>query len=215
MKNNSLAGKMEKHRVLITNSRNEEVAPYLLNIGIDTIYLDAGDTLLADTDALIAAQKKEYQEKDQAYDDLQAASSVSVQTAKDQIETIKILSRNDEGLQDRLGINDPRKRRIEDWILQTIQFYDLLQNETAFLEKLTRFSLTAEKLTASSQAISDLKILRDKAMAEKGEAQEATRVRNEKIHELEDYCYELESLAKIALKNKPQLLEMLGVLVRS
>lgn len=51
-------------------------------------------------------------------------------------------------------------------------------------------------------------------MAEKGQSQVATRLRNQKMEELEDYCYELKTIATIALEDKSQLLEVLGVLVR-
>lgn len=52
-------------------------------------------------------------------------------------------------------------------------------------------------------------------MLEEGESQEATRQRNLKSEELEDCCIELRSIAAIALEDKPQLLEKLGILRRS
>lgn len=52
-------------------------------------------------------------------------------------------------------------------------------------------------------------------MSEKGEAQEATRARNEKLEALDDYCTELKAIARMALEEQPQLMEKLGVLVRS
>lgn len=55
----------------------------------------------------------------------------------------------------------------------------------------------------------------NEAMSEKGQAQEATRLRNVKMEELEDYCYELKTIAALELEDQSQLLEMLGILVRS
>ncbi len=48
----------------------------------------------------------------------------------------------------------------------------------------------------------------------KGQSQEATRLRNDKMKKLENYCYELKTLAIIALEDQHQLLEELGILVR-
>jgi hypothetical protein len=48
----------------------------------------------------------------------------------------------------------------------------------------------------------------------KGQSQEATRLRNDKMEKLEDYCYKLKTLATIALEDQPQLLEELGILLR-
>ncbi len=63
--------------------------------------------------------------------------------------------------------------------------------------------------------VRDLKILRIDALKEKKQAQEATRLRNEKLDALDHYCTDLQTLAKIALEEQPQLMEKLGILVRS
>ncbi len=55
----------------------------------------------------------------------------------------------------------------------------------------------------------------ESGIREKGEAQEATRLRNEKLDALDDYCTDLQTLAEIALEEQPQLMEKLGILVRS
>jgi hypothetical protein len=49
----------------------------------------------------------------------------------------------------------------------------------------------------------------------RGQAQEATRLRNEKLDELNDYTTELKAIAELALEGQPQLLEKLGIVVRS
>ena len=54
----------------------------------------------------------------------------------------------------------------------------------------------------------------EQCFVEKGQSQEATRLRNAKMEELEDYCYELKTLATIALEDQSQLLKELGILVR-
>ena len=68
---------------------------------------------------------------------------------------------------------------------------------------------------AEKTAIDNLKQLRNQAVVEKGQAQEATRLRNEKLDELDDYCTELKVVAEIALEEQPQLLEKLGIVVPS
>lgn len=121
-------------------------------------------------------------------------------------------SRADKNLQKRLKIYNSKESGIEEWIKQTLKFDNLVLNETAFLASLSRF--TVESLNADKSALESLKTLRNQAISEKGQAQEATRLRNEKMEELEDYCYELRTIATIALADQPQLLEMLGLLVR-
>lgn len=124
-------------------------------------------------------------------------------------------SRADSDLQNRIKINIPKERKIEAWIKQTLEFYNLILNESSFLALIARFGITADTLTADKNDLELLKALRNEAFSEKGQAQEATRVRDLKMDELEDYCYELKTIAMIALEGQPQLLEMLGILVRS
>lgn len=50
-------------------------------------------------------------------------------------------------------------------------------------------------------------------MSENGQAQEVTRLHNAKLEELEDCCYEMKTIASIALAELVQLLEMLGIVV--
>ncbi|MFC2104772.1 hypothetical protein ACFLS4_05425 [Bacteroidota bacterium] len=109
----------------------------------------------------------------------------------------------------------PKERAIEEWLKQAIEFYNLVLNESDFLNLLSRFGITTDKLTEDKQAIESLKSLRNEAMSEKGQSQEATRLRNTKMEKLEDYCYELRTIATIALEEQSQLLEELGIIVRN
>ena len=77
------------------------------------------------------------------------------------------------------------------------------------------FKVTVEQLNAEKTAIENLKQLRNEVTIEKGQAQEATRLRNEKLDELDNYAIELKAVAEIALEKQPQLLEKLGIVVRS
>jgi len=128
---------------------------------------------------------------------------------------IKMASRADKNLQDRLKVYARRERNIEEWIQQSIEFYNLVLNEPEFLTSIAKYGITSEKLNQEKQELDFLRSLRNEAMSEKGQSQEATRLRNNKMEELEDYCYELKTIATIALEDNSQLLEALGVIVRN
>jgi len=215
MKKKSIAKTLEEQRVLIFNSSKPEIAPLLAKMGIDNPHLIIGETLYNDVIDISAIQKKESQEKSLAYDLLHGATNECKFDAENDFEIIKMASRNDENLQNRLKIYIPISRRVEEWITQTIEFNNLVLNETDFLKSISKYLITKQSLNKRNKDLEALKTMRNNAMAEKGQAQEATRLRNEKMEELEDYCYELKTIATIALKDQPQLLEMLGILVRS
>ena len=216
MKPQTFAQKLENWRILIYNSSNPEIAPYLIGIGIDEAYLEVGKNLFTELVDLSTNQKKEYQEQSLAYDLYFENKENCEKTYKRNLNIVKVLSRSDKDLQSRLLLADSLvHRRATDWIISSISFYDRLAVETDFMEKLKITKITSEQIAADQLAIQELKELRNKAIAEKGEAQKSTRLRNDKMEELEDYCYELKKLAKIALEDQTQYLEILGILVRS
>ena len=211
----SLNDKLSFFRAIIFNSRNVEIAPLLEARGIDAAYLDRGEILFRDVLALTDLQKKEYQEERAAFDQFF--------TEKDEVKTmfretrtlVKALSKKDPNLQNRIKFTYLGRLSEEDWIRTGIDFYNSLLREPEFLQVLAGFNVTLEQLEAEKLALENLFLLRNKTLEEKGQVQEATRLRNEKLEELEDYCDLLKTIASIALANRPQLMESLGVMVRS
>jgi len=207
--------KLDAYRALIVNSRNEELAPLLAAHGIDAAFLDEGDTILRDTMQLMEVQKKEYQDEREAFDTFYATKDQVEQNFINTREAVKQLSKNNPDLQDRLRFSPMSKLPHGDWIQAGVEFYDSLLRETAFSERLARFNITVDRLNREKQELEALRGLRARTLVEKGQAQEATRLRNQKLEELEDYCSLLKTMASIALQGRPQLMETLGVMVRS
>lgn len=205
---------LEEQRVLIFNSSKPEVEPFLANMGADETFIKTGEDLYNSVITLSENQEKEQQEQNLAYDQYHELKDECKTKARKNFRLIKMASRADKNLQNRLKIYTPKESGIEEWIKQTLEFNNLVLNETSFLASLARFKITVESLNTDKSALESLKTLRNQAISEKGQAQEATRLRNEKMEELEDYCYELRTIATIALADQPQLLEMLGILVR-
>ena len=160
-------------------------------------------------------QKKEYQEQSLAYDKFYLEKDDVEINLNRTLKLVRVLSRNDSDLQNRLGLQNGRVSAIESWIESSIDFYNRLLNEAEFLNKITRFNVTADRLNEEKSALENLKQLRNQVVIEKGQAQEATRLRNEKLDELDDFTTELKVIAEIALEGQPQLLEKLGIVVRS
>lgn len=215
MARKTLTEKLESARLLIFNSKDPEVAPLLDAMGIDTAYIDQGEALYNETTQLVDNQKKEYQEQSLAYDKFYLEKDDAEADYNRTLKLVKVLSRNDKDLQNRLGLQAGRVYAIEEWIESSVDFYNRLLNETDFLTKLGNFKVTTEQLNAEKTAIENLKQLRNEATAEKGQAQEATRLRNAKLDELDDYTTELKAIAELSLEGQPQLLEKLGIVVRS
>jgi len=214
MARKTFAELLEQRRVLIFNSSKPEIATLLQSYGIDSTHLENGVNLYNSVITATENQRREQQEQGLAYDNLYVSKNDFATRYKKTFKIAKMASRTDANLQDRLKVNAPVERAIESWILQAIDFYNRLNNEPDFITVLNKYGITSETLSQEKQIAENLRILRNEAMSEKGQAQEATRVRDVELEKLDDYCYELKTIAKIALENKPQLLEELGILVR-
>lgn len=201
--------------MLIFNSRHAEVAALLAGYGIDAAYLDEGQALYGETLRLMDLQKQEYQEERAAFDMYYAQKDEVERMLKTTRKLVKELSKRDPDLQSRLNLSPLSDLRIHDWIQTGMAFYNSLLLESGILEKLAKYNFTIERLTAEKQELEGLLQLRTRATLEKGQAQEATRQRNQKLEELEDYCNVLKTVVAIALADRPQLMESLGILVRS
>ena len=214
MARKTFAELLEQRRVLIFNSSKPEIATLLQSYGIDSTHLENGVNLYNSVITATENQRREQQEQGLAYDNLYVSKNDFATRYKKTFKIAKMASRTDANLQDRLKVNAPVERAIESWILQAIDFYNRLNNEPDFITVLNKYGITSETISQEKQIAENLRILRNEAMSEKGQAQEATRVRDVELEKLDDYCYELKTIAKIALENKPQLLEELGILVR-
>lgn len=200
---------------MIFNCRNEDIAPELATQGVDAEFLDEGEARYHEVMRLMELQKKEYHEEREAYDIYFAKKDDVEKAFQNTRDLVKELSTNDPDLQNRLKFSPMSRLPLGDWIQAGIDFYDSLLRENALLQRLERFKVTQERLAQEKQELEELRQLRSSALVEKGQAQEATRLRNQKLEELEDYCRLLKTLAGLALQHRPQLMESLGILVRS
>lgn len=211
MKNKSISNKFAAYRRLITNARNPEVLALLKTIGVDEPYLNEGDRKYADAVLFQEYKQKEYQEQDLAYDEYFSVRDAVRITFNKTLKLVKLVTRNDKDLQDRLKLKTGRALAIEEWIDQGISLYIAIEQEADLMAKLARFKKTKAVLNGEKEALISLQGLRDNASTEQAQAQEATRKRNEKLEELDDYCVELKGLAELAIDGESQLLEKLGL----
>ena len=215
-KSKSIENKLSGYRALIFNSRDKKIAPLLTEVGADSEYIDQGEALYNEFLAQADNQTDEYQDQSKAYDQFNSESGAVTNAFDKTYKLVSNFARYDQDLVDRLRLKSGKSMPIEKWFKNANDFYNRVKKEQAFVDKkLTKFKITQERLQKEKQSVKDLKMIRTKAVNEKGDAQEATRLRNKKLEALDDYCTDLRTLAEVALEEQPQLMEKLGILVRS
>ena len=78
---------------------------------------------------------------------------------------------------------------------------------------MARFGITQEKLEAGQQLVNEVEKKLNNQLKEKGDAQNATQVRDETFEDLQDWMSDFIGISRIALKDKSQYLEILGIVV--
>ncbi len=98
------------------------------------------------------------------------------------------------------------------WQAQATYFYAKVVD---YLDILKDYKLSAEELAQNQANLDALVTLRNRRKQLKGDAEEATRSRNLSLRALRLWMKEFYGIARVALADKPQLLEVLGIKVKS
>lgn len=102
--------------------------------------------------------------------------------------------------------------RIEPWLLQAGEFYRVAASHSELLD---RHGLSVEEVSQAKAGIEALSAQRNQRMRCKGDAQEATRLRDTSLKALKRWMSDFRAIARIALRDSPQLMEALGMVVKA
>ncbi len=101
------------------------------------------------------------------------------------------------------------------WLEMVKKFYSTLANDTSLSDKLVRLRIIQDDISAANTLISEVEHSRSEYMREKGESQDSTTAKNAAFEKLDDWMSEFIAVSRIALEDNPQLMESLGVMVKS
>jgi len=95
------------------------------------------------------------------------------------------------------------------------KFYTEISADPELLSKLARLKISEEEINDCLAMIVDLETSRAIYLTEKGDSQNSTKIKDIAIAKMNNWMYEFFTVARIALKDNPQLLEVLGKTVKS
>jgi anion-transporting ArsA/GET3 family ATPase len=203
-------------QVMIENSLSDpEVKAALAVYGYTEEKLTAGKTLYNEAAALQNAQKKEYGEQIAATTELNEIWETADQHYMKALKIARVAFQEKIKADRATMLYGSRKRSLSGWLEQTQAFYANILSDSDFMNALSQYGYSQEKLEQESSLLNDVaaKIFQQKK--EMGEAQAATQTRDKKIDELAQWLSDLRAVAKVALAEDPQQLEKLGILART
>lgn len=122
----------------------------------------------------------------------------------------RLTYKDSRGMRYRLDLNGPRKRRKEEWLAQAAIFYS---NIEVIAADMARYGVTLEVLQQTKAMIEALSTTRQQQLLRKAEAQNATEKRDAALKAMDIWMKDFKTVARLALKDHPQWLEMLGIKV--
>ena len=198
--NNSLSDTKVKEAVVVYGYTEEK--------------LNEGATLLKSAEDMYEQQKKEYGDVDAAQNELAVTKKDAHSVYMVNLKIAKIAFKNDLQAQSTLDLNTRRASTFSGWLKQTLGFYHALLSNEGWKNVMGTFGITVEKLEEGLALVEEVNAKAEQVKKEKGDAENATQLRDEKFEELHDWISDYEEIAKIALADKPQLLEKLGIVVK-
>ncbi len=203
-------------KTMIENALSDNtVKTAMANYGYDEAKLHAGKALYDKASELDLAQKKEYGEKVAAtteFNNLWAeADQQYMKTLKVARIVLKTLYKADQAVM----LYGVRKQSFNGWQEQAVSFYANILSDPQLLEAMARYGYPEDKLKEEYEMVKQVIEKELQQKKEKGESEQATRTRDQKLDELAVFISEMRGIAKVALADTPDYLEKLGILARS
>jgi hypothetical protein len=192
-----------------------KIQAYLKEYGYPPEKIQQGKTLYETALESQQQQRKKYGEQisaTQAFNELWTTAKESYMRY---LKIARIAFKNETGIITELALNGIRKQTFSGWLSQANQFFENALNNPQVLVELKEYGITKAKLKAAqadTKAVEAASLLQEK---KKGNAQNATQIRDQAIEELNDWLKDFMAIARIALEPEPQLLESLGIRVNS
>lgn len=217
MKNQkSIADKLLNYGIMINNAITDtDIAEAILNYGYSEEVMSKSKNLLQEVDALVKKQMSEYGQQFDATDSVINLWEVANHSYNKTLLIARIAFKSNVEAQTALQLHGNRKRSLSGWLLQAQALYVNLMPNDEFMLLMAKYGYTAEKIASEKTLVDQLEEAKLNQAKEKGEAQQSTFDRDEKMDELDEWISEFRVIVKIALEDKAQWLEKLGILERS
>ena len=207
---------LEQYRVALENAETQpQIASTLAELGYDATVIGEGKTILTETCKAYNLNKTEDDETNQSYAIFTDLKQEIEKTYSLHRKKAKVIYRNDQITLEKLGIKGSAPKAYVKWLEITKKFYTVASTDTEVQNKLVRLKITSEDIQAVLAKITKLETARADYLREKGESQDATKIKDSAFAKIDDWMSEFYAVAKIGLEDHPQLLEALGKTIKN
>ena len=210
---NSLEQQLSKGRIAISNARaNAEIMKLLTKVGYNDAAMLKGLGYLDQVHLQQSVQRDKHSSQlgstQSFYDEMKETRSHFSRHVK----LARIAYAGNREKMSLLLLDKKRSNAVERWLNRASIFYqELLKDSTLIVQ----YGVPLEELQQMQAMVEALLDKRNQQVSCKGEAQHATQKRNEALKAYKAWMKDFRMAARFALREEPQLLEVLGMLVRT
>jgi hypothetical protein len=200
------------YSVSLTNAQSDDgIGQAMSGYGYGKDRIGEGVGLHARVVDLYARQKKEFGEQLEASAALKEVFEKADAAYVTSCKIARIAFENDPNAAAALMLSGTRSKLISLWFKQADTFYRNILQNADFLAKMGEYGYTSEKLSEEYSLVQEVMAANARHKKEMGESQEATKVRDAAMENLEAWMSRFYRIAKIACAEHDQWLEKLGI----
>lgn len=216
VKKKSLEDRLMALKITAGNAlKAEEIRKAVMAYGYDETRIKEGLALYEEADRLYYEQKEKYAQQIKATSDFKAARGKANKVYMIYVKVARAALRGNLAAMEKLELKGIRKLSFDQWLSQAKQFYAGALEVPDILEELKVFGVTKEKLTEGQKLVEEADAANMRSEMKRADARKATRDRNQALLKAEQWRGTFITITRLALGNKSQLLESLGVIVPS
>lgn len=212
----SIAEKLKFASVAISNALSDATIGKLLGeYGYQSQKLSEGKALYETADVAVKKQVALYGDQKEATARLQSAEKAARVAYQNLAQVARAAFARDKAKLSILGLDKPMPKPLPLFITMATALFDNASHTREIAEALASYGYTTEKLSKERGKIVELMVAEQSQEAAKGAAQNATFEQNRAMEALDYWMSAFVKVAKVALREHPQLLEKLGILKRT
>ncbi len=196
--------------ILFTNVRDPQILEAFARFRMTEDKINSGESLHKTLDSLQKEQKKEYSEQYTAVNEFHTLSESAYSRYMDIVKLARAALRLMPEKLMLLGLVGDRNESFAGFSGQAALFYDNAFKDSSVAAALDAIGITQELLEEEKALLKQAVAAKAGAEKEKSEAVEATRKRDEALDTYNFWYSGFKTVAKVALKNRPDLLKKLG-----
>lgn len=212
MPSHSIANRLESARLALTNALAEaELLSALAPFGYDESRLQQGQSLYEHALAVWQSQQQKQSRRRAATAAYQQADAAASHAYMRAVQLCRTLYWNDRLTYRSLGLEGKRHKSFAAKVAQMRLFYTTALGDPQVLATLSEYGFSPEQLQTDLALVAALETARSQREVESGVVQDATQSRTQAVSALERWMREFVTVARLALEEHPQRLEMLGL----